>query len=44
MYELVFRTAVTTESRTFLLFERAHALAHFKILLRRKARAMLFRR
>ena len=32
MYELVFRMAVATESRTFLLFESAQALAHSKIL------------
>ena len=32
MYELVFRMAVTTESRTFLLFVSAQALAHSKIL------------
>ena len=28
----MFRIAVTTESRTFLLFESAQALAHSKIL------------
>ena len=32
MYELVLRMAVATESRTFLLFERAQALAHWTIL------------
>ena len=32
MYELVFRMAVATESRTFLLFESAQALAHSNIL------------
>jgi hypothetical protein len=34
MYELVLMIVVTTESRTFLLLESAHALAHSKILRR----------
>ena len=32
IYELVLRIVVATESRTFLLFDSAHALAHSKIL------------
>ncbi len=36
MYELVLRMAVATESRTFLLFERAQALAHWTILVERR--------
>ena len=31
IYELVLRIVVATESRTFLLFGSAHALAHSKI-------------